>query len=104
MRHCAGRLLLPGIADAVVVAGQEGVVAVVSLAGGIEAWRTRGLPLHSDMNRYGKYRKAASGKAFDELLTDGWRQHYRLPLLEAITDPDDMTVWAPDEQWNRDSG
>lgn len=26
---------------------------VMSIAGGIEAWRSQGLPLHSDTNRYG---------------------------------------------------
>ena len=30
-----------------------GYRGVMSLAGGIEAWRTQGLPLHVDMNRYG---------------------------------------------------
>lgn len=44
-----------------------------------------------DMNRYGKFR-ASADKAFDILLADGWKQSYRFPLLEAITDPDDMDV------------
>ena len=30
-----------------------GYKGVISLAGGIEAWRTRGLPLHTDSNNYG---------------------------------------------------
>lgn len=46
-----------------------------------------------DMNRYGKYAKSASNKAFDQLLKNNWISHYRFPLLEAITDPDDMRVY-----------
>jgi len=30
-----------------------GYKGVISMAGGIESWRTRGLPLHTDTNRYG---------------------------------------------------
>lgn len=46
-----------------------------------------------DMNRYGKYSKGSTKKAFDQLLKGNWQQRYRFPLLEAITDPDDMTVY-----------
>jgi len=30
-----------------------GYKGVISMAGGIEAWRTQGLPLHTDSNNYG---------------------------------------------------
>jgi rhodanese-related sulfurtransferase len=30
-----------------------GYKGVISMAGGIEAWRSQGLPLHTDMSRYG---------------------------------------------------
>lgn len=46
-----------------------------------------------DMNRYGKYQKKDK-KAFDALLRKGWQTFYRFPLLEAITEPDDMTVFS----------
>lgn len=45
-----------------------------------------------DMNRYGKCAKAGP-KPFDKLLTGNWKQKYRFPLLEAVTEPDDMKVW-----------
>lgn len=45
-----------------------------------------------DMNRYGKHRKS-DAKAFDQLLDAGWRDHYRFPLLEAVTRPHDMRVY-----------
>lgn len=47
-----------------------------------------------DMNRYGKYSKSATNKAFDRLLVgNNWKARYRFPLLEAITDPHDMKVF-----------
>lgn len=46
-----------------------------------------------DMNRYGKYNKGSTGKAFDELLKGNWKRRYRFPLLEAITEPDNMKVY-----------
>ena len=51
-----------------------------------------------DMNRYGKYKKS-DRKAFDRLLRGNWKRTYRFPLLEAITNPDDMKIWrAPTDQ------
>lgn len=46
-----------------------------------------------DMNRYGKYNKGTPNKAFDQLLEGHWSARYRFPLLEAITEPDDMKVY-----------
>lgn len=46
-----------------------------------------------DMNRYGKYNKK-DNKAFDLLLTPNWKEFYRFPLLEAITEPDDMKAFS----------
>jgi len=45
-----------------------------------------------DMNRYGKCAKEGA-KPFDKLLTGNWQAKYRFPVLEAVTDPDDMKVW-----------
>lgn len=45
-----------------------------------------------DMNRYGKCTENAT-KPFDKLLVGNWRPKYRFPLLEAITEPDNMKVW-----------
>jgi endonuclease/exonuclease/phosphatase family metal-dependent hydrolase len=61
-------------------------------AGGEGDWIVLG-----DLNRYGKYDEDESEKAFDRLLVAGWRDLYRFPLLEAVTDPDDMQVWRADE-------
>ena len=47
-----------------------------------------------DMNRYGKHRKSDTDKAFDQLLTGTWKYRYRFPLLEAITEPDDIKVYT----------
>jgi hypothetical protein len=53
-----------------------------------------------DMNRYGKY-SATSAKAFNQLLTSNWKKFYRFPLLEAITDPDNMKVsLASKDEWS----
>ncbi|HUU83009.1 MAG TPA: endonuclease/exonuclease/phosphatase family protein [Phycisphaerae bacterium] len=50
-----------------------------------------------DMNRYGRYSKS-SAKAFDQLLQDSdWNGFYRFPLLEAVTDPDDMKVYRAEK-------
>jgi len=46
-----------------------------------------------DMNRYGKYNKGTPNKAFDQLLVGNWSSRYRFPLLEAVTEPDDMTIY-----------
>ena len=46
-----------------------------------------------DMNRYGKYSKSTADKGFDQLLSGSWKNVYRFPLLEAITEPDDMQVF-----------
>lgn len=43
-----------------------------------------------DFNRYGKYNAGSENKAFDRLLEGDWKDSYRFPLLEAITEPDDM--------------
>lgn len=52
--------------------------------------------LLGDMNRYGKYAKSKK-KAFDQLLKGNWKSYYRFPLLEAITEPDDMKVYRAAE-------
>ena len=49
-----------------------------------------------DMNRYGKYNKN-DRKAFDQMLRGNWQKRYRFPLLEAITDPDDIKVYRAGE-------
>ena len=49
-----------------------------------------------DTNRYGKYSKNAA-KSFDVLLSGNWKDVYRFPLLEAITEPDDMNVYRASE-------
>lgn len=52
-----------------------------------------------DMNRYGKCTKTGS-KPFDKLLAGNWKPKYRFPLLEAITEPDDMKIWkAPKDEY-----
>jgi len=53
-----------------------------------------------DMNRYGKFNVGSANKPFNELLRGNWQNRYRFPLLEAVTDPDDMTVHfvATDDQ------
>jgi endonuclease/exonuclease/phosphatase family metal-dependent hydrolase len=37
-----------------------------------------------DTNRYGKFTKNATNKAFDRLLTGSWQARYRFPLLEDL--------------------
>ena len=49
-----------------------------------------------DLNRYGLY-KEGDKKAFDLLLEGEWQDKYRFPLLEAVTEPDDMKVFRADE-------
>ena len=45
-----------------------------------------------DMNRYGKFNVGSPNKPFNELLRSNFQNRYRFPLLEAVTDPDDMTL------------
>lgn len=57
-----------------------------------------------DFNRCGGYGTTQT-PAFELLLADGWRDHYRFPLLEAITDPDDMTLrHAPEDSQSTTEG
>jgi len=54
-----------------------------------------------DMNRYGKYSASTPGKPFDQFFEGQWISHYRFPLLEAITEPDRMTVFsAPRDEYS----
>jgi endonuclease/exonuclease/phosphatase family metal-dependent hydrolase len=50
-----------------------------------------------DTNRYGLYGATSPDKPFDQLLTDNWKTYYRFPLLEAVTEPDDMKVFQASE-------
>jgi endonuclease/exonuclease/phosphatase family metal-dependent hydrolase len=54
-----------------------------------------------DTNRYGGYSASYANKPFNVLLETGWQTRYRLPLLEAVTDPDDMKVYrAAEDAWS----
>lgn len=45
-----------------------------------------------DFNRYGGARASTARRPFDEFFVPGWQNRYRFPLLEAVTEPDNMTV------------
>lgn len=53
-----------------------------------------------DMNRYGKVKKGETENDFDIFLLDGWKSFFRFPLLETVTEPDDMSLLkAPKDEY-----